>query len=58
MIKVILFFMLLTALIWGGLLVFQKMNGSQLFSLTKAFIYATISSSIAIMLMIIFVILF
>jgi hypothetical protein len=58
MIKITLVFILLTVLICAGILAFQKMNGSQLFSLTKAFIYATISSSIAIMLMTIFVILF
>jgi len=58
MIKITLVFILLTVLICAGILAFQKMNGSQLFSLTKAFIYAIISSSIAIMLMTIFVILF
>lgn len=58
MIRVILLFLVLTALVWGGILSVQKMTGKQALSLTKAAVYATISSSVAVALMFGLVILF
>jgi hypothetical protein len=58
MIRVILLFLVLTALIWGGILGFQKLSGKQALNLTKAAVYATISSSVAVALMFGLVLLF
>jgi hypothetical protein len=58
MIRVILLFLVLTALVWGGILGVQKLTGKQALSLTKAGMYAIISSTLAIVLMFILVILF
>ncbi len=58
MIRVVLLFVILTALIWAGILAVQKLSGAQALNLTKAAVYAIISSSVAIALMIGTVILF
>jgi hypothetical protein len=58
MIRVIFLFLILTALVWLGILGVQKMSGKQALDLTKAALYAIISSSVAIVLMFILVILF
>lgn len=58
MIRVILLFVILTALVWGGILGVQKMTGKQALDLTKAGVYAIISSSVAMILMFGLVILF
>ncbi len=58
MIRVILLFVILTVLVWAGILAAQKLTGSQALNLTKAFIYATISSAVAIMLMFVLVMIF
>jgi hypothetical protein len=58
MIRVILLFVVLAALVWGGILGVQKLTGKQALSLTKAGMYAIISSTVAIMLMFGLVILF
>jgi hypothetical protein len=58
MIRVILLFVILAALVWAGILGVQKITGKQALSLTKAAVYAIISSSVAIALMFILVILF
>jgi hypothetical protein len=58
MIRVVLLFVILAALVWGGILGVQKMSGKQALSLTKAGMYAIISSAVAIMLMFGLVILF
>ena len=51
MIRVIFLFVVLTALVWGGILGVQKMTGKQALDLTKTAIYAIISSTVAMMLM-------
>jgi hypothetical protein len=51
MIRVIFLFLVLTFLVWGGILGVQKMTGKQALSLTKAAVYAIISSSVAVVLM-------
>lgn len=58
MIRVVLLFVILTALVWGGILGVQKMTGKQALNLTKAGMYAIISSSVAMLLMFGLVILF
>jgi len=58
MIRVVFLFALLTALIWGGILGVQKLTGKQALDLTKGFVYAIISSSVAVALMFILVELF
>lgn len=58
MIKAILLFAVITSLIWGGILGVQKLSGKQALDLTKAGIYAIISSTLAIVLMFGLVILF
>lgn len=58
MIRVVLLFVILTALVWGGILGVQKMTGKQALDLTKAAVYAIISSSVAMILMFGLVILF
>ncbi len=58
MIRVIFLFLILTALIWIGILSVQKMTGKQALDLTKAAVYAIISSSVAMLLMFGLVILF
>lgn len=58
MIRVIFLFSILTALVWGGILAVQKLTGKQALSLTKAAGYAIISSSVAVALMFMLVILF
>jgi hypothetical protein len=51
MIRVILLFVILTAVVWAGILGVQKLSGKQALDLTKAGVYAIISSTVAIMLM-------
>jgi hypothetical protein len=58
MIRIALLFVILTALVWAGILAVQKLSGKQALDLTKAAVYAIISSSVAIALMIGTVILF
>jgi hypothetical protein len=58
MIRVIFLFLVLTALVWGGILGVQKLSGKQALDLTKAAVYATISSAVAIALMFGLVIIF
>ncbi len=58
MIRVIFLFLILTALVWGGILAVQKLTGKQALDLTKAGMYAIISSTLAIVLMFGLVILF
>jgi hypothetical protein len=58
MIRVILLFLVLAALVWGAILGVQKLTGKQALSLTKAGMYAIISSTVAIMLMFVLVVLF
>ncbi len=58
MIRIVLLFVILTALIWAGILGVQKLSGAQALNLTKAAVYAIISSSVAIAIMIGTVILF
>ena len=58
MIRVVFLFVVLTALVWGGILGVQKLTGKQALSLTKAGMYAIISSTVAIVLMLVLVILF
>lgn len=58
MIRVIFLFILLTAVVWLGILGVQKLTGKQALSLTKAAAYAIISSSVAVALMFGLVILF
>lgn len=58
MIRVIFLFILLTAVVWLGILGVQKLTGKQALSLTKSAVYAIISSSVAVALMFGLVILF
>ncbi len=58
MIRVVLLFVILAALVWAGILGVQKLSGKQALDLTKAAVYATISSAVAIALMFVLVILF
>lgn len=58
MIRVVFLFIVLAALVWLGILGVQKMSGKQALDLTKAGMYAIISSSVAIALMFILVELF
>ncbi len=58
MIRVIFLFLVLTALIWAGILAVQKLSGKQAIDLTKSAAYATISSAVAIMLMFVLVMIF
>jgi hypothetical protein len=58
MIRVILLFVILTAVVWVGILGVQKLSDKQALDLTKAAVYATISSAVAIMLMFILVMVF
>jgi hypothetical protein len=58
MIRVIFLFLVLTALVWGGILAVQKLSGKQALDLTKAGMYAIISSTVAIMLMFVLVTIF
>ena len=58
MIRVIFLFVVLTALVWAGILGVQKLSGSQALNLTKALAYAIISASVAMILMFGLVILF
>jgi hypothetical protein len=58
MIRVILLFVVLTALVWAGILGVQKLSGKQALNLTKAAVYAIISSTVAIMLMFVLVMIF
>jgi hypothetical protein len=55
MIRVIFLFVILTALVWLGILGVQKLTGKQALDLTKAGMYAIISSTVAIMLMLVLV---
>jgi hypothetical protein len=58
MIRVILLFLMLAGLTWLAILAVQKMSGKQALDLTKAAVYATISSAVAIMLMFVLVMIF
>jgi hypothetical protein len=58
MIRVVFLFLILTAIVWIGILGVQKLSGKQALDLTKAAVYAIISSSVAIAIMIGTVILF
>jgi hypothetical protein len=58
MIRVIFLFLVLTALVWAGILGVQKLTGKQALDLTKAGVYAIISSTVAIMLMFVLVTIF
>jgi uncharacterized protein HemY len=58
MIRVIFLFLVLTALVWAGILAVQKLSGKQALDLTKAGMYAIISSTVAIMLMFVLVMIF
>jgi hypothetical protein len=58
MIRVIFLFLVLTAVVWIGILGVQKITGKQALNLTKAAVYAIISSTVAIMLMFGLVLLF
>lgn len=58
MIRVIFLFIVLALLVWLGILGVQKMSGKQALDLTKAAVYAIISSSVAILIMFGLVILF
>ncbi len=55
MIRVLFLFLILSALIWAGILGVQKMSGKQALDLTKTAFYAIISSTLAIVLMLILV---
>jgi hypothetical protein len=58
MIRVVFLFLALTAIVWGGILGVQKLTGKQALDLTKAGMYAIISSTVAIVLMLVLVMLF
>ncbi len=58
MIRVIFLFLVLTALVWAGILAVQKLSGKQALDLTKSGMYAIISSTVAIMLMFVLVTIF
>ena len=58
MIRVILLFLMLAGLSWLAILAVQKMTGKQALDLTKAGMYAIISSTVAIVLMFVLVMLF
>jgi hypothetical protein len=58
MFRVILLFLMLTGLTWLAILAVQKLTGKQALDLTKAAVYATISSAVAIMLMFVLVMIF
>ena len=58
MIRVILLFLLLAVIVWAGIVGVQKLTGKQALDLTKAAVYAIISSSVALALMFILVELF
>jgi uncharacterized protein HemY len=58
MIRVIFLFLVLTALVWAGILAVQKLSGKQALDLTKAGMYAIISSTVAIVLMFVLVTIF
>ena len=58
MIRVVFLFLVLSAITWLGILGVQKMSGKQALDLTKAAVYAIISSSVAIALMFGLVLLF
>jgi hypothetical protein len=58
MIRVIFLFLVLTALVWGGILGVLKLTGKQALDLTKAGMYAIISSTVAVVLMFVLVTIF
>lgn len=58
MIRVIVLFLMLTGLTWLIMLAVQKMTGKQALDFTKAGMYAIISSTVAIVLMFVLVMLF
>ena len=58
MIRVFLLFVLLTGIVWAGILGFQRLSGQQALNLTKGFVYAVISASVAVALMFVLVELF
>jgi hypothetical protein len=58
MIRVILLFIILAALVWGAIIGVQKLSGKQVLDLTRAGVYAIISSSVAVALMFVLVELF
>jgi hypothetical protein len=58
MIRVILLFLIVTAVVWGVILGVQKLSGKQALDLTKTAVYAIISASVAIAVMFGLVIIF
>jgi hypothetical protein len=58
MIRVILLFVVLAALVWASILGVQKLSGKQALDLTKSAVYAIISASVAVALMFVLVELF
>jgi hypothetical protein len=58
MIRVILLFLMLAGLTWLAILAVQKMSGKEALDLTKAGVYAIISSTVAIALMFMLVTIF
>ncbi len=58
MIRVILLFIILSALVYAAIVGVQKLSGKQALDLTKAAVFAIISSSIALALMFVLVELF
>jgi hypothetical protein len=58
MIRVIFLFLVLSVLVYLGMIAVQKMSGKQALNLTKIAVQAIISSTVAIMLMFGLVILF
>jgi hypothetical protein len=58
MIRVVFLFLVLSVLIYLGIIAVQKMSGKQAINLTKIAVQAIISSTVAIMLMFGLVILF
>ncbi len=58
MIRVIFLFIILSVLTWAAIVGVQKMSGKQALDLTKAGVFAIISSSVALALMFILVELF
>jgi hypothetical protein len=58
MIRVILLFIILSVLVWAAIVGVQTLSGKQALDLTKAAVFAIISSSVAIALMFVLVELF
>jgi|LauGreDrversion4_2_1035121.scaffolds.fasta_scaffold60949_7 hypothetical protein len=58
MIQAIFLFLILTSIVWAGIIGVQKISGKQALNLTKSAVYAIISASVAIALMFGLVIIF